>query len=82
MKDFEVNIDHDLVEKKVLEIGEVIDGLTLPHVMCIIGAVIVELVINVRRDGIDVAGVIINWLQLLIKNVAELQTMEEEELVN
>lgn len=76
-----IKLDPALIEEKTMAIADIIDGLTLPHAMCILGSVIVELVMSSRRQGFDVVAVISDWLRLLRDNVENLQ-MDDKELVN
>lgn len=76
-----IKLDQALIEEKTMAIADIIDGLTLPHAICILGSVIVELVMSSRRQGFDVVAVISDWLRLLRDNVENLQ-IDDKELVN
>ena len=76
-----IKLDQALIEEKTMAIADIIDGLTLPHAICILGSVIVELVMSSRRQGFDVVAVISDWLRLLRNNVENLQ-IDDKELVN
>lgn len=76
-----IKLDQALIEEKTMAIADIIDGLTLPHAICILGSVIIELVMSSRRQGFDVVAVISDWLRLLRNNVENLQ-IDDKELVN
>ena len=62
-KNKETEIDTELVDKKVLEIGRVLEGLRFSEILTIIGTVIVELVYNAARQKDDASPVIFEWLK-------------------
>ena len=64
-KNNETEIDTELVDKKVLEIGRVLEGIRFPEILTILGTVVVELVYNAARQKVDASPVIFEWLKTL-----------------
>ena len=62
-KNKETEIDTEFVDKKVLEIGRVLEGLRFSEILTIIGTIIVELVYNAARQKADASPVIFEWLK-------------------
>lgn len=67
-----VKIDQEMVSKKAKKVGEIIDNVTLPNVLSILGAVIVEIIINAKGQGYDIVDVVDNWLKHLCKSIHEI----------
>ena len=59
----DLNIDVNLIDKKVHEIGNVIEGLRLPEIMSILGTVIIEVEYNAAVQKVDATPVLIQWLE-------------------
>lgn len=70
-KEFKVDIDNSVVYSKAKEIGQIIEGLTLPYVLCILGIVITECVISALNQGYRIETIVSNWLKGLAKRVQE-----------
>ena len=78
MKKNELNLDSDLINEKARQIGDLIDGLRLPEVFCILGTVVVELVLNAKQQGYIVGDVVSDWLKELSKGVRNLPDDEDD----
>ena len=72
--DFKVEIDDSLVKSKTREIGSLIENLTLPYVLCILGTVIVEVVLSAINQGYNIETVVSLWLNGLSKRVKDIHT--------
>ena len=80
-ENYENLINREVVNAKVQRIFGIIDGLTMPMVLCILGSVIVEIVLNAKRQGVDVAETVFKWLSLLSNNIKKaLKEIENEDV--
>lgn len=70
--DFKVEIDNDVVDSKAKEIGNLLEGLTLPYVFCVLGCVIVEVIISAFNQGYRIDALASNWLKGLSKRVRDI----------
>lgn len=67
-----VEVDVDVVDGKANSILEIIDGLTIPYLFCIIGIVIVKLALSARDNGLDVNDLFVDWLERLKRFVSRI----------
>lgn len=75
-------INQKRVDEKSYEIGEILDGLTMPEVFSIIGTVIIAVVTNACSQGIDVRSTVCGWLRILCKHVMgiNMEVLEENKV--
>ena len=79
----EKEIDHEMVNEKARQIGEVIDGCRLKEVFYILGCVTVEIVVNAHEQGVDAKDAVVDWLRTLITNIRSIKfTRKDEERGN
>ena len=76
MKNF--GIDEKMCKEKSFQIGEIIDGLTIPNIFCILGTVIVELVLNSRSQGFDISDFFTGWLESLIEKIDKMPDIKDD----
>lgn len=79
MKQKEIQIDEEKCVDIAREIGKYIEGLTLPHVFCVIGTLVLEIIHNAKVQGVDVKSVVCDWLHALVLHIIDLPDEEEEE---
>ena len=78
-----IEFDQERIDKKSYEIGEILDGLTIPEVFSIIGTVIIAVVTNACSQGIDVRSTVCGWLRMLCKHVMgiNMEVLEENKVL-
>ena len=78
-----IEFDQERIDKKSYEIGEILDGLTIPEVFSIIGTVIIAVVTNAYSQGIDVRSTVCRWLRMLCKHVMgiNMEVLEENKVL-
>ena len=78
-----IEFDQERIDKKSYEIGEILDGLTIPEVFSIIGTVIIAVVTNACSQGIDVRSTVCRWLRMLCKHVMgiNMEVLEENKVL-
>lgn len=67
-----VKIDQELVTKKAREIGAIIDNVTLPNVLSILGTVIIEIFVNTKGQGVDIRDLMCGWLSSMVKGIRKM----------
>lgn len=77
MKKVILDFDDKEIHKKSVEIGQVIDNMSLPMVLCVIGTVIVEIFNNARLQGVDVKDVLCKWLLDLAETIMGMNNVDD-----
>ena len=81
MKKNDFGIDEKLCKEKAFQVGEIINGLTVPNILCILGTVIIELVVNARSHGYDIDEIFKGWLQSMIDRIDNMPDVEDDDFM-
>ena len=73
-----LGIDEKACKERSFLVGELVDGMTIPNIFCILGTVIMELVLNARAQGYDIDGTFKGWLQSLIDRIDKLPKIDKD----
>jgi hypothetical protein len=79
-----IEIDQEIVETKVKEIGKLVNGMRIPELLAVFGNLIVDMVTCVDKDGVGFDKITRGWLLNLADQVVHLKddTEEEGQVVN
>ena len=80
MKDIE--IDNELVLKKVQEISRKLDGMRVPELFAVLGTFVVNMVESVDEDDIGFDRIVSGWLRDLSDQVTRLNKMDDGQMLN
>ena len=82
MKTNEVIINKKLIRDKTNKIGEILDGLSVSDVLAILGAVILELVMDLKLRGYNLDELIEVWLSRVIEGIKGLTVPCNDKALN